>query len=197
MVLYWAINFICVFSAAILAVLMIRDHHCFDLQQKAQEKQILSVSFLKHLLQLWKVNELLFENATPVSSHHTDSLLLSCSKEENMLTAPFKSCWRLCRSFGCPTSGPALLLECQSCQKLLAGYPVNMCYCGFQACQTGASGSLCAGVSCENQQKDHSALVTRIVPRHDKKILPQKANAAYGCIWNVLLDRHAAPQVAD
>ena len=176
---------------------MIGDHHCFDLQQKAQEKQILSVSFLKHLLQLWKVNELLFENATPVSSHHTDSLLLSCSKEENMLTAPFKSCWRLCRSFGCPTSGPALLLECQSCQKLLAGYPVNMCYCGFQACQTGASGSLCAGVSCENQQKDHSALVTRIVPRHDKKILPQKANAAYGCIWNVLLDRHAAPQVAD
>ena len=152
MVLYWAINFICVFSAAILAVLMIRDHHCFDLQQKAQEKQILSVSFLKHLLQLWKVNELLFENAAPVSSHPTDSLLLSGSKEENVLTAPVKSCWRLCRSSECPTSGPALLLECQSCQQLLPGYPVNMCYCGFHACQTGASGSLCAGVSCENHR---------------------------------------------
>ena len=104
------------FSAAVLAVLMVDDHLCFDRQQKTHEKQILSVSFLKDLLQLWKVHvaELLFENATPVSSHPTDSWLLSCSKQENMLTAPFKSCWRLHRSFPCPTSGPTLLPECQT-----------------------------------------------------------------------------------
>ena len=74
-----------------------------------------------------------------------------------------------------------------------------MCHCGFQACQRDTSGSICAGVICEDQQKDHSAFVTtgRIVPRHDKEILPQKANAARGCIWNVLLDKHAIPQVGE
>ena len=53
-----------------------------------------------------------------------------------------------------------------------------MRHSGFQACQRDASGSNCAGVSCENQQKDQAALVTtgRIVPRRDEEILPQKAN---------------------
>ena len=73
-----------------------------------------------------------------------------------------------------------------------------MCHCGFRPCQRDTSASICAGVICEDQQKDRSAFVTtgRIVPRHDKEILP-KANAAYGCIWNVLLDKHAIPQVCE
>ena len=87
-------------------------------------KPILFASFLKNLLQLRKVNvaELSFEIAAcsclkpPVA----DSFLRSGSWEENMLTAPFKSCLRPCRSsFQCPTSGPDLLPECQTCQQPL------------------------------------------------------------------------------
>ena len=60
-------------SAAALAVLMIDDHHWFDRQQRTQEKRILIVSFLKDLLQLWKVNvaEPFFGHAAPVSSHQS------------------------------------------------------------------------------------------------------------------------------
>ena len=126
-----------------------------------------------------------------------DCLLLSCSKEENMLAAPFRSCWRLCSSFSvCPFSVQHLALLCyQHVEPGSNCYTKNMCHSGHR----DTSGSNCAGVSCEDRQKDDSALVTtaRIVPRHDKEILPQKANAACRCIWNVLLDKRAVPQVAD
>ena len=60
------------------------------------------------LLQWLKVNvaELLFENAkcSCLKPPVTDSLLPSGSKEENMSTAPFKSCWRPCRSSPLTTS---------------------------------------------------------------------------------------------
>ena len=117
------------------------------------------------------------------------------------ITAPFKSCWRLCRSFQQVLS-VSNIWPCSATRmpnRVSNSYSKNMCHCGFQACQKDTSGSICAGVICEDQQKDHSAFVTtgRIVPRHDKEILPQKANAAHGCIWNVLLDKHAIPQVCE
>ena len=99
-----------------------------------------------------------------------------------------------------PFSVQHLALHCyQNAKPVNNRYTKNMCHSGFQACQRDTSGSICAGVSCENQQKDQAALVTpgRIVPGHDKEILLQKANAAYGCIWNVLLYKHAIPQVCD
>ena len=80
----------------------------------SNSKSQLRCSFLKTLLLVWKVHvaELLFENASCscLKPPITDSLLLSGSKEENILTAPFKSCWRPCRSsVQCPRSGPDLL----------------------------------------------------------------------------------------
>ena len=83
----------------------------------SNSKSQLRCSFLKTLLLVWKVDvaELLFENASCscLKPPITDSLLLSGSKEENILTAPFKSCWRPCRSsFQCPRSDPDLLPEC-------------------------------------------------------------------------------------
>ena len=76
------------------------------------------------LASISKVNvaELFFEivNCSCLKPPVTDSLLRSGSWEENMLAAPFKSCWRPCRSsFQCPTSGPDLLPECQTCQQPL------------------------------------------------------------------------------
>ena len=83
----------------------------------SNSKTQLRCSFLKALLLVWKVDvaELLFENAncSCLKPPIADSFLLSGSKEENILSAPFKSCWRPCKSsFQCPRSGPDLLQEC-------------------------------------------------------------------------------------
>ena len=75
-------------------------------------KSQLRCSFLKTLLLMWKVDvaELLFENAncSCLKPLLTDSLLLRGSMEENMLTVPFKTFWRPCRSsFKCPITSPS------------------------------------------------------------------------------------------
>ena len=67
----------------------------------------------------------------------TDSLLRNGSKEEKMLTAPFKSCWRPWRSsFRCPTSrawkpDPLCIIS----QKLASTAESQCCWAHFWNCQ--------------------------------------------------------------
>ena len=72
------------------------------LASRQQGREHVNCSILVGLLLVWKVDvaELHFEiaNCSCLNPPMTDSLLRSGSCEENMLTAPFKSCWRPCRS---------------------------------------------------------------------------------------------------
>ena len=113
----------------------------------------------------------------PVSSHQS---LIPCFS----VAARKRTCQLLHLTLAQGRAGPRfsvqhLALICyQNAKPVSNSYTKNMRHSGFQACQRDASGSNCAGVSCENQQKDQAALVTtgRIVPRRDEEILPQKAN---------------------
>ena len=113
-------------------------------QQGTKQNRILLVSFLKDLLQLWKVNvaELFFGHAAPVSSHQS---LIHCFS----VAARKRTCWLLHSSLAGGRAGPTfsvqhLALICyQNAKRVSNRYTKNMCHSTFQACQRDIGIKLC------------------------------------------------------
>ena len=116
----WSLEALAVLKAKLVST---RYTKKMCLASRQQGREHVNCSILVGLLLVWKVDvaELHFEiaNCSCLNPPMTDSLLRSGSCEENMLTAPFKSCWRPCRSsFQCLRSVPDLLPECQTLECL-------------------------------------------------------------------------------